>query len=554
MTEINPKPKKNQSIPLYQVMGAPLSALVQAEAQAIQTTVDFIERIGLYKTECTIRFRESVSFSDEEEIMDGDEILITPSSSKDTFKIICREENALNILEIEIDQNMQGLKDLLVDIKMKDKGIFNKQIHKDVYDFVYDVVNKKNGHTVVNKTPKMFTFSYDSYVNGQKNVHEVNIPLLSIVGLPNIQVKEASFDFSIYLDQHYSNDLDRSHSMNNDLDNKDETRFLDQKTPGISVNYKQRNSAYPMKVKMQVVPNDLPSGLSSFFNLLQQSITQTPVQSNFPELPSSNLKLERDSEKKQIKATWQAIEKASQYYLTWEVGNKKFKSIIESSSTTAFLDIEFNDRFEVCKVVLKALNHLKKVIGISPPATLSALNRPILAAPQLSYNHDKKTINATWYKVEDASQYQAKLNIDDKLIETEKSSSNNAEVSLPDGDITVGDITVKVIAYNDQEKILAESATATIKQLESPKVTLEKDNKDNTGLKVNASWEKINNANTYGFIWILGDQSWTEKETKLINASYNLQKEEKNKSIEIRVSAKNPAYISSSYSQKKLPA
>ncbi|MCM1982968.1 DUF2589 domain-containing protein, partial [Lyngbya confervoides] len=34
------------SIPLYQILGAPLSAMVDAEIQAAQTTVEFIERIG----------------------------------------------------------------------------------------------------------------------------------------------------------------------------------------------------------------------------------------------------------------------------------------------------------------------------------------------------------------------------------------------------------------------------------------------------------------------------------------------------------------------------
>lgn len=34
------------SIPLYQIFGAPLSAMVDAEIQAAQTTIEFIERVG----------------------------------------------------------------------------------------------------------------------------------------------------------------------------------------------------------------------------------------------------------------------------------------------------------------------------------------------------------------------------------------------------------------------------------------------------------------------------------------------------------------------------
>ncbi|NBC96577.1 MAG: DUF2589 domain-containing protein [Deinococcus-Thermus bacterium] len=40
-----------RNLPLYELIGAPLAALVQAEAQAAQTTVDFIEQVGFVRDE-----------------------------------------------------------------------------------------------------------------------------------------------------------------------------------------------------------------------------------------------------------------------------------------------------------------------------------------------------------------------------------------------------------------------------------------------------------------------------------------------------------------------
>ena len=69
-----PDAKDLSSVPLYQIIGAPLLALVQAETQAAQATANFIQQVGFYDDEEGISRLKVVTFRYSKTGVDGNPI------------------------------------------------------------------------------------------------------------------------------------------------------------------------------------------------------------------------------------------------------------------------------------------------------------------------------------------------------------------------------------------------------------------------------------------------------------------------------------------------
>ena len=61
------RPNENSAVALYQLIGAPLLALIQAEVQSAQATAEFIERIGFSGGQGALRDREEGAGDDSSE-------------------------------------------------------------------------------------------------------------------------------------------------------------------------------------------------------------------------------------------------------------------------------------------------------------------------------------------------------------------------------------------------------------------------------------------------------------------------------------------------------
>jgi len=173
-----------KSLPLFQIMGAPILALVQAEAQAAQATAEFIERVGF------------ISSEDD-----------PPENARDVDHI---------------------------------------------------------GQL------RMFTFHYQKPgASGGMETFQVQIPLLSLVPIPSVQVKEAEFEFDVHIHDMYSQDLG---SIAHD-EESDEGDFLARQRVGLRAGFDKRDFSYPMKVKMKIEEAHVPSGMLALFKVMDQSIS-----------------------------------------------------------------------------------------------------------------------------------------------------------------------------------------------------------------------------------------------------------------------------------------
>ncbi|MCK5002571.1 MAG: DUF2589 domain-containing protein [Gammaproteobacteria bacterium] len=192
-----------QSIPFHQIIGSPLLAMVQGQAQAAQATAEFIERIG--------------------------------------FKQVKAKDGAEG-------DNLGEL--------------------------------------------RMVTFSYQKPDDaGNPQTYEIEIPLLSLIPIPGIQIKEGELEFNIKVNDIQSSNI--STALNSP--NAEEGDWLSPSRVEFRAAMGQmktstsgkQSSELQMKVKMKVEQAEIPAGLSQLFRLMDQSINSSVQNSAVKETPNN---------------------------------------------------------------------------------------------------------------------------------------------------------------------------------------------------------------------------------------------------------------------------
>lgn len=188
----------NQSaLSLYQLMGAPLQALVEAETNAAFATARFIREVG---------FSKKIVQDGEKDIEDFGELRLV------TFK--------------------------------------HERIDQD----------------------------------GQKRTYKVEVPLLSLVPIPALQIKDADLDFFVKI---IDSPKITETTERQEMEKKELFQGFSESPPrelkgmiGRSQTDVSRKSALDMqiKVKIRMEQADIPAGLGRLFNLMAENVTTTEVE------------------------------------------------------------------------------------------------------------------------------------------------------------------------------------------------------------------------------------------------------------------------------------
>ena len=181
-------------VPLYQIIGAPLLALVQAEAQSAQATARYIQEIGFDNS----------------------------------------PDNPLEFGNL-----------------------------------------------------KTITFTYTKMsTSGNITTLEVQIPVLSIVPIPSLQIKEAEIDFAVEVNSLVElsvptaiNSYPVNPTSNSQVstDNIKQDSSLGPELVAFKAGVSSRDSMTAMSIKLKVVQSDIPNGLLTLFRILDQGITSSEV-------------------------------------------------------------------------------------------------------------------------------------------------------------------------------------------------------------------------------------------------------------------------------------
>lgn len=124
---------------------------------------------------------------------------------------------------------------------------------------------------------RMLEFTYNTYdVNGS-HTQQVNIPLLTLVPLPLLQVKEADFDFDIQIVDALKTDKSETFSLKKGASVKEKNNASEGVKLRVSMaqgctdgnvgQNTQRSMTANMKVKVKMQQADMPGGLANLLHL-----------------------------------------------------------------------------------------------------------------------------------------------------------------------------------------------------------------------------------------------------------------------------------------------
>ena len=133
---------------------------------------------------------------------------------------------------------------------------------------------------------RMLEFPYQSHDIGGNHLQHVKIPLLTLVPLPLLQVKEADFDFDIQIIDALSADTDATFSLRNGATPKNKApegvklrvsmasaKSSDSRKSGV-----QQSLTANMKVKVRMEQADMPGGLANLLHLTTNNLQMETVE------------------------------------------------------------------------------------------------------------------------------------------------------------------------------------------------------------------------------------------------------------------------------------
>lgn len=150
-------------------------------------------------------------------------------------------------------------------------------------ELAFDSYDKETG-----KVGKLRTleFTYNAHdVNGSHE-QRVSIPLLTLVPLPLLQVKEADFDFDIQIVDALSADKNTTFSLKNKADKDGDSQGEGVKlrvlmapggTESNERNSMQRSMTANMKVKVRMQQADMPGGLANLLHFTTSNLQMEDI-------------------------------------------------------------------------------------------------------------------------------------------------------------------------------------------------------------------------------------------------------------------------------------
>lgn len=129
-------------------------------------------------------------------------------------------------------------------------------------------------------------FTYGTHDVGGARMQRVSIPLLTLVPLPLLQVKEADFDFDIQIVDAVSSDKDATFSLKDgtsgDGDNPEGVKLrvsmAAANAEGRVKSTTQQSLTANMKVKVRMEQADMPGGLSNLLHLTTNNLQMEEVE------------------------------------------------------------------------------------------------------------------------------------------------------------------------------------------------------------------------------------------------------------------------------------
>lgn len=280
------------SIDFGAIIGGSLNAVVKAQSQSAQTTVDFIKNVGFQKkietdekgntieTDVPI----NVAFSYDREVAPsqvveqrtysveiGDQIG-TESEDSAAYKLTAGE-TALPIEKVTIDN--KKLKDIKLGKISDDLPLENGM----TLSLTYPAADGEE------KTTEALTLKVETNYQNVPAVTQkmqIQVPILTMMPIPFIKIDNADIDFNVKINS-VSNTSSESKSDTKVSSNVKSNWFVKADLSASFSNQKTSNSSeevkkdYSLNIKVHAAQDDMPAGVSRILDMLEDTIKAQPV-------------------------------------------------------------------------------------------------------------------------------------------------------------------------------------------------------------------------------------------------------------------------------------
>ncbi|OHD09054.1 MAG: hypothetical protein A2086_00245 [Spirochaetes bacterium GWD1_27_9] len=334
--------KEIQQLDLYQLISGPMTALIEAECQAAQATAEFIERVGFTWG----NLEPKIDITEFAKYLKAIQTEQTTAFLKRCYKLKEISENKyINKLSeeqkkfFEKKKNIYEFKEVFTieeynNLKLEDKTNYLEkkddkyELREDKYEKILNAILKddndekdieKNFHlnplltnyekrrlwalieNINNSNGKdnkkeiivesfglmrMVSFYYDRFDEfGNSRRFKVEVPLLSLIPIPVIQVKTAELEFNFKMTHKEEKKFDGKLKDTND--NKDDESYLNLKRTKLygfiaKSNYNQQDPSFDdkkIKLKITLEQADMPDGINQLLNITSKVYKSTEVKS-----------------------------------------------------------------------------------------------------------------------------------------------------------------------------------------------------------------------------------------------------------------------------------
>ena len=278
------------SIDFGAIIGGSLNAVVAAQSQSANTTVDFIKRVGFEKkitengagqpTETEVPINVAFTYDKEVspaqfisknewsvEVVDGGKGY-SNDAKKYTLKV---EDTTLTVEKVELNEDTSiksiAIKALPDDVSLNDGADITIKYEDEVSN--------------VAALKLKLTQKYEE-VPALIQKMQIQVPLLTMVPIPFIKIENADIDFNVKINSVSSQSSD---SVTNTKVNSDfRYGFFARASINASVsNQSSRSSSeevkkdYSLNIKVHAVQDDMPAGVSRILDMLEDSIIARPM-------------------------------------------------------------------------------------------------------------------------------------------------------------------------------------------------------------------------------------------------------------------------------------
>ena len=134
---------------------------------------------------------------------------------------------------------------------------------------------------------RMASFTHQRQgVDGELKTYKVEVPFLSLLPIPALQVKDAEFDFYLKIIDTHPLAPDKKSVTQNQTEGGESIELKASIGRGPADKTGSRSTEVHMRVKMRVEQADIPAGLAKLFNLMEEQIAVVEQQPKITEQKS----------------------------------------------------------------------------------------------------------------------------------------------------------------------------------------------------------------------------------------------------------------------------